>query len=62
MTLPRIVFVTRRFWPLLGGAVTIIGNLAAALVEKKGISPIIPIQQSAKRMQLVNWTYPLFNT
>jgi glycosyltransferase involved in cell wall biosynthesis len=31
---PRIVFVTRRFWPLLGGAETMIGNLAAALVNR----------------------------
>jgi glycosyltransferase involved in cell wall biosynthesis len=31
---PRIVFVSRRFWPLLGGAETMIGNLTAALVER----------------------------
>jgi glycosyltransferase involved in cell wall biosynthesis len=34
MNAPRIVFVSRRFWPLLGGAETMIGNLAAALIER----------------------------
>src|SRR5260221_2608570 len=33
MNAPRMVLVTRRFGPLLGGAETMIGNLAAALVE-----------------------------
>ena len=28
---PRVLFVSRRFWPLLGGAETVIANLAAAL-------------------------------
>ncbi len=29
---PRVLFITRRFWPLVGGAETMIANLSAALV------------------------------
>jgi glycosyltransferase involved in cell wall biosynthesis len=34
MSGPRVVFITRRFWPLFGGAETVIGNLAAALAAR----------------------------
>ncbi|HEY2146683.1 MAG TPA: glycosyltransferase family 4 protein [Pirellulales bacterium] len=37
---PRVVFITRRFWPLFGGAETVIGNLAAALASR-GLRPTI---------------------
>ena len=35
-SLPRVVFVTRRFWPLLGGAETVVANLSAAIVRTVG--------------------------
>jgi glycosyltransferase involved in cell wall biosynthesis len=44
MTLPRIVFVSRRFWPLLGGAETMIGNLATALVARGATATILTAQ------------------
>ena len=31
MTLKRVVFVTRRFWPLVGGAERVVANLAVAM-------------------------------
>jgi glycosyltransferase involved in cell wall biosynthesis len=40
MSGPRVVFITRRFWPLFGGAETVIGNLAAALATR-GMKPTI---------------------
>src|ERR1700690_4373317 len=40
----RIVFITRRFWPLLGGAETMIGNLSAALVARGMSATIVTAQ------------------
>jgi len=31
---PKVLFITRRFWPLVGGAETMIANLSAALVAR----------------------------
>jgi glycosyltransferase involved in cell wall biosynthesis len=39
--LPRVVFVSRRFWPLLGGAEMVIANLAAALVAQGAIATVL---------------------
>ncbi len=39
--LPRIVFITRRFWPLLGGAETAIARLSAAIVARGGKATIL---------------------
>ncbi len=44
MESPRILFVTRRFWPLLGGAETVFGNLAAALVGRGVPATIVTAQ------------------
>lgn len=34
MTMPRLVLVTRRFWPLVGGAEVVMGRLATAFHER----------------------------
>jgi glycosyltransferase involved in cell wall biosynthesis len=44
MDSPRIVFVTRRFWPLLGSAETIIANLAEAFVQRGMQATIVTAQ------------------
>ena len=38
---PRVVFISRRFWPLLGGAETVIARLSAALVAHGGKATIL---------------------
>ncbi len=38
---PRVLFITRRFWPLVGGAETMIANLSAALVARGGKAMIL---------------------
>jgi len=43
-SLPRVVFVTRRFWPLLGGAETVVANLSAALVARGGEATVVTAQ------------------
>ncbi|HKD36002.1 MAG TPA: glycosyltransferase, partial [Pirellulales bacterium] len=40
MSGPRVVFISRRFWPLFGGAETVIGNLSASLAGR-GMKPTI---------------------
>ena len=37
----RLVWVSRRFWPLIGGAERMIGYLAAAWVETGGRSTVL---------------------
>lgn len=37
---PRVLFITRRFWPLVGGAETMIANLSAALAAQ-GAQPLV---------------------
>ena len=44
MAIPRVLFITRRFWPLLGGAETVIGNLSAGLVARGGRATILTAQ------------------
>jgi len=39
--LPRVLFVTRRFWPLVGGAETMVANLSAALAARGGHALIV---------------------
>lgn len=46
-SLPRIVFVTRRFWPLLGGAETVVANLSAALVARGAEATVVTAQWQA---------------
>ena len=37
---PKVLFITRRFWPLVGGAETMIANLSAAMMaRRKGDDP-----------------------
>ncbi len=45
--LPRAVFVTRRFWPLLGGAETVVASLSAALVARGGAATVVTAQWQA---------------
>jgi glycosyltransferase involved in cell wall biosynthesis len=39
--LPRVLFISRRFWPLLGGAETVVANLAAALIGQGGTATVL---------------------
>jgi glycosyltransferase involved in cell wall biosynthesis len=39
--LPRVLFISRRFWPLLGGAETVVANLAAALTAQGGSATVL---------------------
>ena len=41
MTSPRVVCVTRRFWPLVGGAETVMARLAAAFNERGAKATIL---------------------
>ncbi|HET6883541.1 MAG TPA: glycosyltransferase family 4 protein [Pirellulales bacterium] len=41
MTLPRVVLVTRRFWPLVGGAETMAARLAAGLHARGAATTIL---------------------
>src|SRR5580698_6742066 len=38
---PRVLFVSRRFWPLLGGAETVVANLAAALAARGAATTVL---------------------
>jgi len=38
---PKVLFITRRFWPLVGGAETMIANLSAALIARGGKAMIL---------------------
>lgn len=47
MTPPRLVLVTRRFWPLVGGAEAMIANLSAGFRERGAATTILTAQWQA---------------
>lgn len=48
MTSPRLVLVTRRFWPLVGGAEAMMANLAVGFRERGATATILTAQWQAE--------------
>ncbi len=48
MSVPRVVFISRRFWPLIGGAESVMANLGEALV-RQGVAVTLLTARSDRR-------------